>query len=108
MRRSNCSSPIPPLGIPRDITFFLVAPILLSLYFFLAPPYINTLITLFSSAQRLVLIYHTHFSSDPGAAPWGRMGVEQFDRRINVTYKYKMFTKYEHSPLYKDMKIPRM
>ena len=28
------------------------------------------------------LIYHTHFSYDPGDAPGG-MGAEQFDRRIN-------------------------
>ena len=49
MRRSNCSDPIPP-GTPGDITFWRVAPVFLSLYFSLALPYINTIITLFSSA----------------------------------------------------------
>ena len=46
MRRSNCSAPIPP-GHPGDITFFVVAPVLLSLYFFLAPPFITTGFTFF-------------------------------------------------------------
>ena len=34
-----------------------------------------------SFSQCPALIYHTHFSSDPGDAPEG-MGAEQFDRRI--------------------------
>ena len=42
--------PPSPLGTPRGITFLGVAPVTLSLSFCLAPPYINTLITLFSSA----------------------------------------------------------
>ena len=61
-------SPSPP-GTPRGITFLGVAPVSLSLHFSLAPPYTDTLITLF--CQCLDLIYHTHFSSDPGAARGG-------------------------------------
>ena len=49
MCRSDCSDPIPP-GTPENINFFGVAPVFLSLYFCFAPPYINTLIILFSSA----------------------------------------------------------
>ena len=45
MRRSNCSALVPPPGTPADITF-LVAPVLISLYFFLALPYIITNFTL--------------------------------------------------------------
>ena len=37
MRRSICSAPIPP-GKPGDITFWGVASIFLSLYFYLDPP----------------------------------------------------------------------
>ena len=53
-----------PTGTPGDITFLGVAPVSLSLYFCLAPPYINTLITLFSSAPPLSI---THvFRLTPG------------------------------------------
>ena len=38
MRRSNYSAPHPP-GIPEDITFLGVAPVFLSLYFYLSPPF---------------------------------------------------------------------
>ena len=69
MRRSNCSAPIPPPpGTPGDITYFGVAPVSLSLYFSLAPPYINTLITLFSSAPPLFI---THIFP---LTPWLRPG----------------------------------
>ena len=49
MRRSNCSAPISPRH-PRGHHFFLVAPVLLSLYFFLSPPHIITNFIIFSSA----------------------------------------------------------
>ena len=64
--------PHPPRAPPGTSLFFWVAPVLLSLYLFLAPPYIITIFTLFSSAPPF--FYHTHYSSDPGAAPggWGR------------------------------------
>ena len=72
MRRSNCSAPTPFPGIPVDITFFLVAPVLLSLYLFLAPHNINTLITLFSSALPLFI---THiFRLPPGLSGGGDGG----------------------------------
>ena len=53
MRRSNCSVPIPPIppSTPGDITFWGVAPVSLSLYFFLAPPYLITNFTLFASSR---------------------------------------------------------
>ena len=38
IRRSNCSAPIPPPRHPGDITFWGVAPVFLSLYFYLALP----------------------------------------------------------------------
>ena len=82
--------PSPP-GTHGDITFWGVVPVSLSLYFYLAPPYINTLINFFSSAppffhfisQCPVLFYHANFSLTPGL-PGGRgrwgAGAEQFDR----------------------------
>ena len=54
MRRSNCSAPISPRH-PRGHHFFLVAPVLLSLYFFLSPPHIITNFTLFSSALHFLV-----------------------------------------------------
>ena len=39
-----------PTRAPQGTSLFFVAPVLLSLYFFLAPPYIITKFTLFSSA----------------------------------------------------------
>ena len=64
-----CPLPLP--GHPRDITFWGAAPVSLSLYFFLAPPYINTIIALFSSAPPLFI---THiFPLTPGL-PWGEDG----------------------------------
>ena len=33
------------------------------------------------------LFYHTHFSSDPGTAPGGGMGAEQFDQRTNLVLR---------------------
>ena len=56
--------PPPPSGTPGDITIWGgVAPVFLSLYFSLALPYINAIITLFSSAPPM----------------GGGMGAEQFD-----------------------------
>ena len=81
MRRSNCSDPPPP-GHLRGHHFVLGCP--------------GLLITLFLSYHALhkhynhsffhcaALFYHTHFSSDPGAAPSGGIGPEQFDRRITT------------------------
>ena len=75
--------PNPPPGTPGDITFLGVAPVSLSLHFCLAQPYINTLITFFSSAPPLFI---THiFPLSPGL-PRG-MGAEQFDRRITLLSK---------------------
>ena len=70
--------PSPP-GTHGDITFWGVVPVSLSLYFYLAPPYINTLITLFSSAPPFFITYI--FPLIPGLPRRG-MGAEQFDRRI--------------------------
>ena len=56
MRQSNCSAPIPPRA-PRGHHFFLVSPVSSSLHFCLASPYINTLITLFSSAPPFLSLY---------------------------------------------------
>ena len=69
MCRSNCSAPIPPpRASPGKSLFGGVAPVSLSLYFCLAPSYINTLITLFSSAPPFFI---THiFPLTPGL-PWG-------------------------------------
>ena len=63
--------PHPKPGTPGDITFWGVALVSLTLYFCLAPPYINTLITLFSSARPF---YHTHFPLTPGLprGGWGQ------------------------------------
>ena len=73
MRRSNCSVPIPPPGHPGNITFLGACPCLLITLFFPCP----TLYKHFNLSffQWPALIYHTHFSSDPGA--------EQFDWRIS-------------------------
>ena len=79
IRQSNFFWPHPP-GTPGDITFFGCPGPLITL-FFLVPPYIITNFTLFSSARPF---YHTHFSSDPGAA-LGGMGAERFGRRISAT-----------------------
>ena len=77
MRRSNCSAPIP--RAPRGHHFFRGRLCLLITLFLLCPAlYIHSN---HSFLQRPALTYHTHFSSDPGAAPGG-MGAEQFDRRI--------------------------
>ena len=68
MRRSNCSAPIPPRGHHS----FGGCPGLLSLYFYLTLPSLITLIPSFLSASSFqcpALFYHTHSSSDPGAAP---------------------------------------
>ena len=92
MRQSNCSAPIPtPItpGTPWDITFCRVAPVFLSLYFYLAPliNHFNPLILECPTSFHLifqcpVLFYHINLSSDPRAAPGGGMGAEQFDRLI--------------------------
>ena len=50
-----CPYPPLPSGHPRGHHFFRAAPVSLSLYFCLAPPYIYTLITLFSSAPPLFI-----------------------------------------------------
>ena len=58
MRRSNCSAPIPPPGHPRGHHFLGGLP--RSPYhfiFILAPPYIYTLFTLFSSAPPLFITH---------------------------------------------------
>ena len=49
--------PHPPPGTPGDITFLGVAPVTLSLYFPLAPPYVNTIITHFPSAPPLFITH---------------------------------------------------
>ena len=56
MRQSNCSVPNPPRQ-PRGHHFFGGCPGLLSLHFSLVPPYINTIITLFSSAPPLFITH---------------------------------------------------
>ena len=58
------------------------APVSLSLYFCLVPPYINTLITLFSSTPPFFI---THIFPLTLALSRGRgIGAEQFDRRISM------------------------
>ena len=74
-----CTYPHPP-DTPVDITFGGGAPVSLSLYFCLAPPYIYTLSTLFSSAPPLFIT--RIFLLIPGLSQGG-MGAEQFDPCIS-------------------------
>ena len=77
-----CIQPTPPpLGTLGDITFLGGVPVSLSLYFCLAPPYINTIITLFSGAPPSFI---THSSPLAPGLPRG-IGEEQFDRRITMS-----------------------
>ena len=86
MRRSNCSAPIP--RAPPGTSLFLCCPGLLITSFFPCPaPYSHKNHPFFECPA---LFYHTHFSSDPGAARGG-MGAEQFDRRIRVVINYTTF-----------------
>ena len=72
MRRSNCSTPIPLPGQPRGHHFFGGCPGLLIALFFPCPTLYKH--SSHSFFQCPALIYHTHFSSDPRAAPggWGQ------------------------------------
>ena len=76
-KRHLCADQIvlPPVH-PRDITFWGVALSFLSLYFYLAPPQLITLIPSFSSAPPFLfecpaLFYHTNFPCDQGVAQGG-------------------------------------
>ena len=72
--------PHPPRA-PPGTSLFLVARVSSSLNFCLAPPYVNTITTLFSSAPPFFI---THvFSLTPGL-PGRGIGAEQFDRPIIV------------------------
>ena len=71
--------PPSPHGHPQRHHFLRVAPVSLSLYFCLAPSYINTLITLFSRAPPF--LSHKFFLW-PQGFPEGGMRAEQFDRCI--------------------------
>ena len=62
----------PPPGNPGDITFLGVAQVSLSLYFSLAPPYINTPITLFSSATPLFITHIFRLTSRLSRGAWGQ------------------------------------
>ena len=71
MRWSNCSAPTPPWA-PQGTSLFFGCPALLINTFLPCPPYINTLITLFSSAPPLFI---THiFRLNPGLPQggWGQ------------------------------------
>ena len=77
MRQSNCSAPIPP-GHSRGHHFFVVAPVCLSLYFLPCPALNHFNPVIFQCPapfllhfQCHALFYHTHFSSDLGAARGG-------------------------------------
>ena len=116
MHRLNCSDPIPP-GNLEDITFWGVAPVFLSLYFYLAPPYLITLIPPFSSDPAFFhfiflcpALFITHiFPSTPGQqGGWG-MGEEQCKRclthiavcphptRLTVTHPIHILTVASHA-----------
>ena len=59
MCRPNCFAfPPSPLGTSP----FLVAPVFLSLYFYLAPPWLITIIPSFSSAKKNYLSHQKHFN----------------------------------------------
>ena len=85
-RLQTCYAPVklfcpnPPLGTPEDTTFWGVAPVFLSLYFYLAPPYIITKVTLFSSAPPFFIT--RIYSLTPGL-PGGDGG-----RTIRPAHKY--------------------
>ena len=71
-----------PSGQPRGHHFFWGCPGLpITLCFPCPALYKNSNHSFFQCPD---LIYHTHFSSDPGAARRG-WGIEQFDRRITIT-----------------------
>ena len=72
MRRSNCSAPIPPPVTPQDITFLVAATVSLSLYFPLAPLYVNTIITLFSSASPLFITHIFRLTPGLPLGGWGQ------------------------------------
>ena len=94
MRRSNCSAPIP--RAPPGTSLFGGCPGLLITLFFPCPALYKH--SNHSFFQCHALIYHTHFSSDPGAAPRGGWGqnnltgaLKEYIDNFNLNAPVKLF-----------------
>ena len=71
MHGSNCAAPSHP-GRPRNITFWGAAPAFLSLYLYLAPPSLITLIPTFSSAPLFFITHIFPLIPELGREGWWR------------------------------------
>ena len=83
MRPSKCCDPTltNKLSTPANITFWGLAPVFSSLFFYLGPPYLITIITYFASASFCFIIHNFPL------IPRG-MSAEQYMQRIYGTYHW--------------------